>query len=124
MKKFLYNRYWGAFYDITSSANCPIIGVGFSGNQFHFNQPIFESLSKQGPLPENRYKLHYQETHPTLGPHVFRLEPIDNSPMFGRDEFYIHGDNPAANHTSSEGCIVTSLPTRSLFSDRDILVVV
>ena len=38
----------------------------------------------------------------------------------------IHGDNPAANHTASDGCIILARPFRQMISaspDRALVVV-
>jgi hypothetical protein len=45
--------------------------------------------------------------------------------MFGRSDFYIHGDNPALNYTASEGCIILARPIREQIAasgDNDLQV--
>jgi hypothetical protein len=98
-------------------------GSIYSGDKDHYNQPQFEQLPGKGPIPAGKYKLYYQAEHPTLGKHVFELEPIGGQPMYGRDGFYIHGDNEELNHTASEGCIIVPLEVRLLLLDGDILLV-
>jgi hypothetical protein len=95
----------------------------YSGDKDHYNQPQFEQLSKKGPIPAGTYKLQYQASHPILGEHVFELEPIGGQPMYGRDGFFIHGDNEELNHTASEGCIIAPKEVRLYLLTGDILLV-
>ena len=55
-----------------------------------------------------------------------RLSPKPGTDTLDRSGFMIHGDNAAANHTASEGCIILSRTTRNMIaaSDDDTLVVV
>lgn len=37
--------------------------------------------------------------------------------LFGRDGFFIHGDNTAGNHTASEGCRIFGPAIRQRIAD-------
>lgn len=88
------------------------IGTGYSGRGDGLNNPAMQNVPLTGPLPVGFYTIGAAETHPLLGPVVMALTPDETDVMFGRSEFFIHGDNQAENHTGSEGCIVLPLNSR------------
>lgn len=116
----IFNRVNGTFYLPKAAKTYRSI---YSGDKDHYNQPQFEQLLKKGPIPAGTYLMYYQISHPTLGKHVYELEPTGGQPMYGRDGFYIHGDNEELNHTASEGCIIAPLEVRLLLLYEDILLV-
>ncbi len=79
---------------------------GYSGRGDGLNNPAMQEIKDVGPLPTGLYALGTAETHPRLGPIAIPLQPDPLNAMYGRSEFWCHGDNAEANHTASEGCIV------------------
>jgi hypothetical protein len=59
-----------------------------------------------GPLPQGRYMTALVADSPRTGLATIILDPDPANQMFGRSGFRIHGDNAAANHTASDGCII------------------
>lgn len=89
-----------------------LLGIGYSGRDFERNgshilgrnQPACEGVSNIGPLPRGGYTIGLPESHPVLGPLAMPLQPDPDNKMYGRGDFWIHGDN--AEHNASHGCIV------------------
>lgn len=94
------------------------VAFGYSGFGEFKNDPGSECLQNEGPIPKGRYTFLTPVTHPVLGPVAFKLFPDASNEMFGRRDFWIHGDNPT--HTASHGCIILDRPTREhLAASRD-----
>lgn len=89
----------------------------YSGYPPYVNKSAFIGMHALGPLPPGDYAILSAITHPRLGPVAMPLSPHPENQMLGRGGFYIHGDNPAANQTASEGCIVASHEIRQMISD-------
>ncbi len=87
-------------------------GQGFAGRDPHKNNPASESLKGLGPLPRGLYSMRFIGNTDTHGPFVIGLEPLDESVMFGRSGFLIHGDSMHAPGTGSHGCICAPLVVR------------
>jgi hypothetical protein len=119
MANYRYDRYWG----LMMTTEGQVVGIGYSGDSHHFNQPLYEHLEKQGPLPAGIYTLAAPADDPVVGKYAFKLTPDPRNAMFGRSDFFIHGDNSKANHTASEGCIVMPLVDRMIFHEDDTLTV-
>jgi Protein of unknown function (DUF2778) len=81
------------------------IGTGYSGHGDGLDNPAMEAVHSVGPLPRGPWRIGAWHDHPHLGPCVAALTPIGHAPHC-RSAFFIHGDNSAANHTASDGCIV------------------
>ncbi|MDE2020244.1 MAG: DUF2778 domain-containing protein [Patescibacteria group bacterium] len=99
----------GHMYD--ESGN--LLFVGYSGgnkgrNPEGLNNPALQSERMIGPIPVGIYSIGAPYNDATTGPDTMSLEPDAGNQMFGRSEFKCHGDNPAMNHSASEGCIVFS----------------
>jgi hypothetical protein len=93
--------------------NGTLLLEGYSGNGRGLNNPAMQNVAKVGPLPCGHYTIgELQTEHAELGADVMALIPDPDNEMFGRSDFYLHGDNEAMNHTASEGCIVASKPDR------------
>lgn len=97
-------------------------GTCYSGSGSGLNNPAMESVRgvpgqiDAGPIPAGSYNLGKVLA---LGPgntgkYVVPVVPDAKTRArivgLGRDpdSFYCHGDNPAENHTASEGCIIAS----------------
>jgi hypothetical protein len=97
---------------------------GYAGAGDGKNDPLKQGVRNVGPLPVGLYVIGLPVEGTKMGPLAIPLEPHHKNEMFGRSEFYIHGDN--ATHTASTGCIIMDRPTRQkiMDSDDDVLVVV
>jgi hypothetical protein len=69
------------------------------------NNPLMVSVHNIGPLPPGLYTLGEVVLQSHLGPYAIPLIPDPQNVMFGRKDFYCHGDTtPSGN--ASEGCII------------------
>ena len=83
-----------------------LIGTGYSGHGDGVNNPEMQNVVGIGPVPQGLYTIQPPTEHPKLGRLAMALLPSSENTMFGRSAFFMHGDNSAANHTASEGCII------------------
>jgi hypothetical protein len=70
------------------------------------NNHAAEAMKSIGPLPCGLYVMQEPVPQSKLGPYAIPLLPATSNKMFGRGDFYCHGDTPAMNHSASEGCII------------------
>lgn len=91
--------------------------TGYSGHGDGVNNPADEAIPNIGPVPVGVYTIGEAFTHPHAGPICMRLTPAAGDEEFGRAGFMIHGDNAAANHTASEGCIILPHDARIALSE-------
>lgn len=106
------------------SHNGSLIGTGYSGHGADKNNPAEQAIHQTGPLPRGTYTIGAAATHPRLGPIAMRLAPDPSNEMFGRSDFYMHGDN--LSHEASLGCIIQDRATRETVassSDRRLEVI-
>lgn len=83
------------------------ISEGYSGNGAGLNNPQMQDVPDVGPIPVGEYLIgDLQATHPKLGLNVLPLIPNPDNDMYGRSDFYMHGDNPEVDFSASKGCIV------------------
>ena len=90
------------------------------------NNPARQAEHCIGPLPRGLYVIGSAVLNPILGPDSMRLYPNDANVMFGRSDFFIHGDSMAHPGEASEGCIVLPTATRLLIAasnDRELQVI-
>lgn len=108
------------------SQNASSIGMGYAGHPPYVNDPTACDMKGLGPLPVGTYGIGPPENFPeSVGMFAIPLTPQPENTMFGRSGFFVHGDNPAANQTASDGCIVTSRATRGIVAaDQDATLVV
>ena len=83
----------------------PIL-TGYAGHGDGLNNPAAEDQIDVGPLPKGLYLMTRLFDSPRTGLATIVLEPAPANNMYDRSAFRIHGDNAAANHTASDGCIV------------------
>lgn len=81
-----------------------LIGTGYSGRGKGRNNPAMQNVKRTGPLPRNLYDIGEPVDHPRLGKNAIPLKPRDEENMFGRDDFWIHGNNKI--NDASKGCII------------------
>ena len=85
---------------------------GYSGAWHAVNDPSYENMPFEGPIPRGRYRMKVRPSpHPRFAPPVIELTPEGHNAL-GRTEFLIHGDNKYLNGTASEGCIILPLGIR------------
>jgi Protein of unknown function (DUF2778) len=102
--KFVYEQATGNLY-----ADGELLGTCYSGRGKGLNNAELEAVHDEGPIPAGWYTIGTFFDDPGgKGPVVAHLAPDSTNQMFGRAGFMIHGDNRAANHTASEGCIIAS----------------
>jgi hypothetical protein len=78
----------------------------YAGHGAGINNPLMQNQHDIGPLPQGLYGMTALIDSPHTGVATIILEPDPANTMFGRSGFRIHGDNPAANRTASDGCII------------------
>lgn len=103
------------------------VGLGYSGNGKGLNNPAMQSVPDHGPIPQGHWTIGtFFDDAGGKGPLVAHLYAAAPTDTFGRSGFMIHGDNAAANHTASEGCIILPrlLREQLLASNDRALVVV
>ena len=78
-----------------------------------------------GPLPVGLYEIGAPLDKPdSVGAFALPLLPDPTNDMLGRGSFYVHGDNPAANQTASDGCVVLARPFREVVAQHSKLQVI
>jgi len=94
-------------------------GTGYSGgnegkNPEGINNPAAQETPCVGPCPQGMWDIGtFFDQVPGKGPIVCHLTPQEGTETFGRSGLMIHGDNAAANHSASEGCIILAHPIRA-----------
>ena len=88
------------------------MATGYAGCGEGLNNPAMQDVHKVGPLPQGLYTILPPCTDPKVGIIAMRLIPDPANEMYGRADFFCHGDNEAMNHTASEGCMVMPHNTR------------
>ena len=103
------------------------VAQGYSGHGPGLDNPAMQDVHMVGPIPQGSWSIGTFFDDPGgKGPIVTHLTPAPGNDAFGRSGFMIHGDNPAANHTASDGCIILARPFRQVISassDRALVVV-
>lgn len=101
------------------------VGYGYSGNGAGLNNHSMEADAGVGPIPCGHWHIdRWDAQHSDKGPCVGVLEPVGHN-AHGRSEFLIHGDNSAANHSASHGCIILGPALRHAMrdsNDRELIV--
>lgn len=123
MTHFTYVQRTGDLYEPDGT----FMARGYSGDRAHFNDPAAETMRGEGPIPTGMYTIgDPQDPVGHLGPIAMPLIPNAETDTHGRSAFFMHGDNTAANHTASHGCIIMGRVIRQhvLDSPEDQLLVV
>ena len=103
-----------------------LVGIGYSGRDSGLNNPSAESQVSVGPIPVGEWIIGAFFDDPGgKGPIVCHLTPCEGTNALGRSGFMIHGDNGAANHSASHGCIILARPYRIAIRDSgDMMLIV
>lgn len=96
----------GTLYDPTGKK----VWVGYAGgncglNPEAVNNPDFIKVAKVGPLCPGWYTFGTPVAESHLGPFAIPLTPDPSNDMFGRGDFYCHGDTVPSGK-ASEGCVI------------------
>ena len=113
--------------DTSSVQTCQgtLLGTAYAGNGDGINNPLATDEVMHGPLPVGLYTIGTPINKPmSVGVYALPLTPNPSNCMFGRSQFYIHGDNAQANHTASDGCIVAERTIREICAQHQTLQVV
>jgi hypothetical protein len=115
-----YHQSTGEMFD----PNGKLLAKGYAGgnegkNKEGINNPAMQDIKKIGPLPQGTYTFGKVVLQSHLGPFAIPLLPYSTNEMFGRGDFYIHGDTtPSGN--ASEGCIIMPRAVRNaLYASTD-----
>ena len=104
------------------------VGLGYAGGDKGqhpegINNPADESIKDIGPLPEGQYAFGEPVEHSLLGPFAIPLIPDPANEMYGRGDFYCHGDTADLDHSASEGCIIMPRAVReAMWASSDHLI--
>jgi hypothetical protein len=104
----------GLWYRASSSLPWKRIAIGYAGNGDGQNNPAWQAIHNQGPLPVGNYTLVPVDV-PHLGGNVFRLDPSPANTMFGRSAFFLHWKKANRDLTASDGCICHGEPETFVF---------
>ena len=91
----------------------------YSGHGDALNNAAYQSAEGLGPIPVGQYRIGTFFDHPRLGPCVAHLTPVNNTNVYGRSGFFIHGDNVAMDHSASDGCIIVNRAIRTAIRASD-----
>lgn len=115
---FSYGQSSGVLRFLDGTEDTNVQYLAYAGNGEGLNNPAMQNVSKVGPLPQGLYTIAPPADDPVVGEFAMRLNPYESNEMFGRADFFIHGDNPQMNHSASEGCIVTSRAAREFVAEK------
>jgi Protein of unknown function (DUF2778) len=87
---------------------------GYAGHAEGLNNPAMQNVVNVGPIPQGWYTVGEPRTSPNVGEYALPLVPDAENQMFGRSDFYCHGDEIAhpGQHLASDGCIIQALQNR------------
>jgi len=88
------------------------MGVGYSGAPEGRNNPAMQDVPFIGPIPEGWYTIKPPTNSTHCGFEAMPLIPDPSNEMYGRDDFYMHGDSVTHPGDGSDGCIVQERPVR------------
>lgn len=95
-----------------------LVGVGYAGAGEGKNNPAMQEVHNIGPLPCGLYEIGEPKEGTHMGHFAVELIPHDSNEMFGRGEFFWHGDD--GKGTASEGCVCSSYAVRHMaYSGQD-----
>ncbi len=106
-----------------------LAGTGYAGGNegqdpSGVNNPDMQDVKGVGPLPCGLYTFGTPVAQSPLGPFAIPLIPDSDNEMFGRGDFFCHGDTtPSGN--ASKGCIIQARAVRNtmwLSKDHTLIV--
>jgi hypothetical protein len=120
-----YEQHTGKLFDPTGLYRALGYAGGDEGRHPEgVNNTDMESMKCIGPLPRGLYTFQSPVLHSKLGPFAIPLLPDSANIMFGRGDFFCHGDTtPGGN--ASMGCLIMPRVIRNLMwasVDHQLLV--
>lgn len=116
-------------YDVRNSTftqnGSPRFSAMYAGAEGYKNDPAFECIKNNGPLPRGTYTIEAPHFNEKTGRYSLRLIPDAANSMCGRSAFLIHGDSNANPGKASNGCIIASFNARKAIwnsGDRTLVV--
>jgi hypothetical protein len=105
-----YSQSTGAVQD--ASGKC--VATGYSGYGAGVNDPDLQNVVDIGPIPRGLWSIGAPRSDEHLGPFCMPSIPHADTSTFGRDGFFIHGDEigHVGEHLASHGCIILDRATR------------
>src|ERR1700677_2444071 len=88
------------------------LAQGYAGAGDGKNNPEMQEVIDVGPLPCGTYTMQEPIDSAELGPYAIPLIPDPSNEMFGRDDFFCHGDSITNPGKASKGCPVMPLFAR------------
>lgn len=111
---WVYSQSLGHLYLCDSQDVRALVATGYSGAVGHQNRTESEQLKSLGPIPRGVWRLDAAFNHVRLGLRCIPLEAVEEKKAFGRDGFFIHGDNSRGDRSASHGCIILDRKSRDL----------
>jgi hypothetical protein len=102
------------------------IASGYSGRGEGKNNPAWQKVKGQGPIPVGMYSIGAPHDSAEVGPYALALTPMAGNEMYGRGDFLAHGDSTTHPGWASKGCIILARIIRRLIwnsGDRVLKVV-
>lgn len=104
---WLYQQNSGRLYNSAGD----FVAAGYAGGDCGLhpegrNNPEMQDQRDIGPLPCGMYTFGEPIEHLKLGPYALPLIPDPDNVMFGRTDFFMHGDNIERPGRASDGCLV------------------
>lgn len=93
-----------------------LIHVGYSGCGKGKNNPAYQHVKNEGPIPRGEYVIGKPYDSKKIGPLAIPLSPIDHD-CLGRDYFRFHGDSLSDPGNASKGCIICPKKIRRHIAD-------
>lgn len=88
---------------------------GYAGRGDGKNNPDMQDVKDVGPLPRGVYIAGEPHDYEKVGKFAMRLTPSPENEMFGRADFFLHGDKQSDPGNASEGCIILPRNLREAF---------
>lgn len=108
------------------SRNGQLVGTGYSGHGDGLDNPAYDGVHNVGPIPTGDWTIgDFFDDPEGKGPVVAHLNPSPLTDTHNRSGFMIHGDNPAMNHSASDGCLIFNRDIRQQIAesgDTDLVV--
>jgi RHS repeat-associated protein len=114
---WVYSQSTGRLTHVDANGNTDYTANGgYSGYGTGLNNSAMQNVQAQqhgdpaGPLPQGTYTIGAPHYSPNTGPATMNLTPLFAT---NRTLLRIHGDNAAANHTASQGCVIEAPNVRN-----------
>jgi len=93
------------------------IATGYSGSAQGKNNPDMEAVHNIGPIPRGYWTIGKVLDGQATSPHSIPLYPFPTTNTFGRQLFFMHGDQLQHPGEASHGCLVLDAFTRGRLAE-------